>query len=212
MRKAWLKSMVLAVGFLAAGIAHASLVEGKDYKLMAQPKPVEVQGKLEVIEFFWYGCPHCYRIEPFVEDWAKKLPDDVNFRRVHVVWPGRSDIEAHAKIFATLQAMNLDKQYQMAVFNAVQRDRIELRREGTLNDWLKKQGIDLAKYRAAGFSSNMTLKKLEKMSVDYAVDGVPMFVVNGKYVTSPAMLGKEDGTITRAIDELLAAERKKLKK
>ena len=87
-----------------------------------------------------------------------------------------------------------------------------MRREGTLNDWLKKQGIDLAKYRAAGFSSNMTLKKLEKMSVDYAVDGVPMFVVNGKYVTSPAMLGKEDGTITRAIDELLAAERKKLKK
>lgn len=212
MLKAWLKTAVLTVGLFAAGVVHAALVEGKDYKLLAKPQPLEVQGKLEVIEFFWYGCPHCFKIEPFVEAWAKKLPSDVNFRRVHVMWSGRSDIEAHARIFATLQAMGIDKQHQMAVFNAVQRDRIELRRDGTLNDWLKKQGIDQAKYKAAGFSSNMVLKKLEQMSVDYAVDGVPMFVVNGKYVTSPAMLGKEDDTITRALDELLAAERKKLKK
>ncbi len=212
MLKAWLNAVVLTSGLLAAGLSQAALVEGKDYKPMARARAVEVPGKLEVIEFFWYGCSHCYKIEPFVDTWAKKLPADVNFRRVHVMWPGRSDIEGHARIFATLQAMGVDGKYQTAVFNAIQRDRIELRKEGPLNDWLKKQGIDQAKYKAAAFSSSMTLKKLEQLSTDYAVDGVPMFVVNGKYVTSPAMLGKEDGTITRALDELLDTERKKLKK
>lgn len=63
------------------------------------------RGKLEVIEFFWYTCPHCRSIEPTVAAWAKKLPKDVNFRRIHVIWPGRPDIEAHAKIFVALQAM-----------------------------------------------------------------------------------------------------------
>lgn len=212
MLKTWLKAVVLTSGLLAAGVVQAALVEGKDYKPTARARAVEVPGKLEVIQFFWYGCGHCFKIEPYVESWSKTLPADVNFRRVHVMWPGRTDIEGHARIFATLQAMGIDGKYQMAVFNAVQRDRLELRKEGPLNDWLKKQGIDQAKYKAAGFSSGMTLKKLEQISTDYAVDGVPMFVVNGKYVTSPAMLGKEDGTITRALDELLAMERAKTKK
>ncbi len=214
MFKGWLKTIVLTAGLLAAGASQAALKEGKDYKRLATPRAVEVPGKLEVIEFFWYGCPHCYTIEPHVDTWAKKLPADVNFRRIHVMWSGRPDIEAHARIFVALQAMGSEAKYQQAVFNAVQRDRIELRKEGPLNDWLKKQGIDQARFKAShsGFSSGVALKKLEQLSKDYAVDGVPMFVVNGKYVTSPAMLGKEDDTITRALDELLAAERKQAKK
>lgn len=214
MFKNWLKNIVLAAGLLAAGATQAALKEGKDYKLMATPRAVEAAGKLEVIEFFWYGCPHCYTIEPYVDAWAKKLPADVSFRRVHVMWPGRPDIEAHAKLFVALQAMGLEGKYQRAVMDAVQRDRVELRKDGPLNDWLKKQGIDQARFKASysGFSSGVALKKLEQLSRDYAVDGVPMFVVNGKYVTSPAMLGKEDDTITRAVDELLAQERKRPKK
>lgn len=214
MLKSWLKHIVLVAGLLAAGAAQAALKEGKDYTRMATPRAVEVPGKLEVIEFFWYGCPHCYTIEPFVDAWAKKLPADVNFRRIHVMWPGRPDIEAHAKLFVALQAMGQDAKYQRVVMDAVQRDRVELRKEGPLNDWLKKQGIDQAKFKTgySGFSSGVALKRLEQLTKDYAVDGVPQFIVNGKYVTSPAMLGKEDGTITQAVDELLAQERKLLKK
>lgn len=214
MLKIWLKSIVLTASLLAAGTTQAALKEGKDFTLLAKPRAVETPGKLEVIEFFWYGCPHCYTIEPFVDAWAKKLPPDVNFRRIHVLWPGRPDIEAHAKLFNALQAMGIDGTYQRAVMDAVQRDRIELRKEGPLFDWLKKQGIDQAKFKANynGFSSNVALKKLEKLSLDYAVDGVPVFIVNGKYVTSPAMIGKEDGSITQAVDELLARERAKTKK
>lgn len=209
MKKSWVKYAVLLAGFLLATTSQAALKEGKEFKTLPQAHAVEVPGKLEVIEFFWYGCPHCKTIEPFVHSWAQKLPKDVNFRRVHVMWPGRPDIEAHAKIFVALRAMGLDSKYQQAVMDAVQRDRIELRRDSAMNDWLKKQGIDQAKFRANydSFNSGIAMKKLEQLSREYAVDGVPMFIVNGKYVTSPVMVGKEDGTITQVIDELLTRER-----
>lgn len=205
MLKNWIKSIILTAGLLASTAALA-YTEGKDYKALAKPQPVAVAGKQEVIEFFWYGCPHCYAIEPAVESWAAKLPANVNFRRVHVMWDGRNDMEGHAKIFLALEAMGLTAKYQMAVFDAVQKDRIELRKEDVLFDWVKKQGIDLAKFKANynGFSTQMQLNKLTEMTKTYAIDGVPTFIVNGKWVTSPAMVGKEDDTITKVIDELLA--------
>lgn len=209
MLKSWIKYVVLLTGILLAGASQAALKEGKDYKVLPQPRAVEVPGKLEVIEFFWYGCPHCYKVEPFVSAWAKKLPKDVNFRRIHVLWQGRPDIEAHAKIFVALQAMGLDQKYQQAVMDAIQRDRLELRRDDVMSAWLKKQGIDEAKFRAnyGSFSSAVSMKKLEQATRDYAVDGVPMFFVNGKY-----MLAAESETIAGMLDELLDKERQAKKK
>ncbi|MBB5192376.1 thiol:disulfide interchange protein DsbA [Silvimonas terrae] len=209
----WIKSLLLAVGFVAATVAHADIKEGTEYKLMAQPVPVQVPGKIEVIEFFWYGCPHCFHVEPFVEQWAAKLPSDVNFIRYHVVWQGRSDIEAHAKIFIALNQMGIAGKYQQAVFNAIQRDNIELRRPEALFDWVKKQGIDVNKFKAAynSFSANAELGKLSQLVETYHIDGVPTFVVNGKFVTAPSMVGKEDGTVLTVIDQLIAKERATMK-
>ncbi|SFN81258.1 thiol:disulfide interchange protein DsbA [Formivibrio citricus] len=209
MRYKWLKGIVFGLGLLAASVTQAEVKEGKDYKLLSPARQVEVPGKIEVIEFFWYGCPHCKTIEPFVDTWAKKLPKDVNFRRVHVVWQGRNDIEAHAKLFAALQAMGQDARLQNAIFKAVQQDRIELRRESTLFDWLKKQGVDVNQFKShyGSFTGNIALKKMEQTTQNYGIDGVPVFVVNGKYMTSPAILGKEDATLTRVLDELIAKER-----
>ena len=209
MLNTWLKRLLMTTTLLAASLAHADLREGVEYRNMAKPQAVAVAGKSEVIEFFWYGCPHCFTVAPAVEDWASKLPANVNFRRVHVAWPGRSDMAGHTKIFIALQAMGLEAKQQLAVMTAVQKDRIELRKEDVLFAWIKKQGIDVAKFKAQynSFSSSAQLSKLEQMTRDYQVDGVPMFVVNGKYVTSPAMVGAEDGTITKVIDELLAKDK-----
>ncbi|WP_187360055.1 thiol:disulfide interchange protein DsbA/DsbL [Chitinolyticbacter meiyuanensis] len=203
-----LKWGVLAAGLLAASLTFAA-TEGKEYKRLAKPQPVAKPGKLEVVEFFWYGCPHCFAVEPYVETWAKKLPADVNFRRVHVMWPGRSDLEGHAKIFVALEQMGIGEKYAMPVFRAVQTDRIELRRADTLFDWVKKQGIDQAKFKAAynGFSMGVSLAKLSQAAQDYKIEGVPTFIVNGKYVTSPSMVGTEDSRVFQVIDELLAKER-----
>ncbi|MCX7208247.1 MAG: thiol:disulfide interchange protein DsbA/DsbL [Proteobacteria bacterium] len=209
MLNTWLKRLLISTTLLAASLAHAEIREGVEYKKMAKPQAVAVAGKSEVIEFFWYGCPHCFTVAPYVEDWASKLPANVNFRRIHVAWPGRSDMEGHAKIFIALQAMGLEGKQQLAVMTAVQKDRIELRKEDVLFDWIKKQGIDVEKFKAQynSFSSSANMNKLAQMTRDYQVDGVPMFVVNGKYVTSPAMFGKEDGTITQVINELLAKDK-----
>jgi thiol:disulfide interchange protein DsbA len=209
MLKNWIKTVVLAASLMSASAAFA-FTEGKDFKAQAKPMPVAVAGKQEVIEFFWYGCPHCFAVEPYVEEWAAKLPKDVNFRRVHVMWDGRNDMEGHAKIFLALQAMGLDAKYQMAVMKAVQADRIELRNEAKLFEWVKSQGIDVDKFKANynGFSTNVQLKNLATMTRDYQIDGVPTFIVNGKWVTSPAMVGSEDATITKMLDELIAKGRK----
>ncbi len=135
----WLKAMFMAVGLLTASVAaHADIKEGTEYKLLTPAQPVAVPGKIEVIEFFWYGCPHCFHIEPYVEAWAAKLPKDVNFRRAHVVWQGRNDIIAHAKIFIALNTMGIAGKYQQAVFNAIQQDGLELRKDDVLFDWVKK--------------------------------------------------------------------------
>ncbi|WP_169307225.1 thiol:disulfide interchange protein DsbA/DsbL [Chitiniphilus eburneus] len=203
-----LKTAIVAVGLLAGSVALAAPQEGREFKRLATPQPVPA-GKLEVVEFFWYGCPHCFAIEPYTEAWAKKLPKDVVFRRVHVMWPGRGDLEGHAKIFVTLSQMGIAEKYNKAVFKAVQADRIELRREDVLFDWVKKQGIDVAKFKGIynGFSMGVALNKAAQATRDYNVDGVPTFVVNGKYFTSPGMVGKEDGTIFTVIDQLLAVER-----
>lgn len=186
-----------------------AVVEGKDYQLLAKPQAVAVPGKLEVIEFFWYGCSHCYAIEPFVERWEKKLPSDVNFRRVHVMWPGRTDIAAHAKIFLGLEATGEISKYQQSVFDAIQRDGIELRSDSVLKTWLKDQKFDQARFMGGynAFSTNANIVKLEKMAQDYGVDGVPVFFVNGKYMTSPGMVNKADDSFFDVINALLEKER-----
>ncbi|XZG70768.1 thiol:disulfide interchange protein DsbA/DsbL [Chitinibacteraceae bacterium HSL-7] len=207
----WIKAGIATLGFVAASAAFAAApVEGKEYKRLAKPQPVAVKGKLEVIEFFWYGCPHCYAVEPHVETWAKKLPKDVNFRRIHVMWPGRNDLEGHARIFAALDQMGAGEKYAGRVFSAVQKDRIELRREDVLFKWVKDQGIDVAKFKSYynGFSMNNTLKKMAEDTARYNIEGVPTFIVNGKYQTSPSMVGSEGAEIFAVIDQLLAAERK----
>ncbi|WP_035059488.1 thiol:disulfide interchange protein DsbA/DsbL [Andreprevotia chitinilytica] len=208
MLKRWLAAFGLIAGFLAIS-AHAEFREGVEYKKLASPQPVAQPGKLEVIEFFWYGCPHCMNVEPYVEDWAKKLPKDVNFRRMHVSWEGRNDIEAHARIFIALNAMGIAAKYQQAVFNAIQKEGIELRREDVLYDWVKKQGIDVEKFKTnyKAFSMNAQLGQLAQAGRDYKVDGVPTFIINGKYTTSPSMTGKEDGTVLQVVDQVLAQER-----
>ncbi|MGL4994682.1 MAG: thiol:disulfide interchange protein DsbA/DsbL [Deefgea sp.] len=213
MLKNWIKTVVLAASLMSASAAFA-LTEGKDFKALSKPMPVAVTGKQEVIEFFWYGCPACFSVEPAVEAWAAKLPKDVNFRRVHVMWDGRNDMEGHAKIFLALQTMGLDGKHQKAVMKAIQTDRIELRDEAKLFEWVKSQGIDAAKFKAAynGFSTNAQLKNLATMTRDYQIEGVPTFIVNGKWVTSPSMVGANDANFTKALDELIAKGRAAPKK
>ncbi|QNM96888.1 thiol:disulfide interchange protein DsbA/DsbL [Chitinimonas koreensis] len=209
MRIAKLFARVLAAGLaLAALSTQAAPRAGVDFDYMPNVMPVEQPGKIEVIEFFWYGCPHCYHLEPGVEAWEKKLPKDVNFRREHVMWDGRSDMAGHAKLFVALKALNQVDALTPKVFDAIQKDGIELREEKTLFDWVAKQGVDRAKFEAAykSFGAQAGFSRATQLSRDYRIEGVPTFIINGKYKTSPSKTGTED-KFFQVVNELIAQER-----
>lgn len=210
MLKKLLAITVFLLGALFIGTAQAAITAGKEYSVLASPQPAPA-GKIEVVEFFWYGCPHCYTIEPYIENWAKKLPADVTFRREHIIWAGRPDLVPHAKIYYTLMAMNLADKYQLTTFKAVQQDRVELRREPTLFAWAEKQGINRDQFKQTynSFAVQSQISRAQDLAKRYNIEAVPAFIVNGTYLTSPAQIGKEDGTITKVLDELIAMARKK---
>jgi thiol:disulfide interchange protein DsbA len=204
---------VVLVMVLAISVAGAHAAEpwkqGTHYTMLKAPQPVASAGKIEVIEFFWYGCPHCNSIEPFVETWAAKLPRDVTFRREHVVWPGRPDIEAHARIFLVLKSMGLDAKYQQAVFDATFKEKLDMRRKEVAVEWAGKHGLDKAKFASLydSFAINGQLEQSRQLAKIYNVQDVPNIIVNGRWVTSPGHIGKEDGTVLQVVDELIVRER-----
>ena len=212
----------LTYAFAALSITSASVAapahaphgpggkEGPEFSRLATPQPTESAGKIEVIEFFWYGCPHCDSIEPRVEAWQKRLPKDVVFRREHVLWGGRSDMEGHAKLFATLRTMGLLEKHHRAAFDAIHRSKVELRKEAALLDWVVKQGIDRAKFEATykSFGVNAQMGRAKTLTQNYGVAGVPTFVINGQYVTSLSSAHGEE-RLFAVIDKLVAEERLK---
>jgi protein dithiol oxidoreductase (disulfide-forming) len=193
-----------AFAFLAPG----AFAQGQDYGLLNPPQPTEGGGKVEVLEFFWYGCPHCYRLEPFVEKWAANLPKDVVFKRVHAL-PGNAWIE-HATIFNTLEAMGLLEKLHRKVFDAIHQDNQNLASKPVREAWLAKQGVDVAKYNevAKSFAVVTKLNRAQQMTASYKVDGVPMLFVNGKYVTSNTHTQGDTTKIMAVVDRLVDMARK----
>jgi thiol:disulfide interchange protein DsbA len=202
--------LVLSLLVFAAGSALAAQGGGEEYTRLPKPQPVDVPGKIEVIEFFWYGCPHCSALEPSVEAWEKQLAKDVAFRREHVIWPGRKETETHARLFLTLRAMGLLNQHHRAVFEAIQATKTALRGDKEIIDWAAKRGIDRAKFEATykSFGINTQLARAKDLTNNYLADSVPSFAVNGKYYTS---LGSTRGEqrLFEVLNKLIADERGK---
>ena len=174
-----------------SGIAAAQAQkyeEGLDYRVLPVAQPVETKGKVEVIEFFWYGCPHCYDFDPDLMAWVKRQPKDVVFRRVPVAF--RDDFLPHSQLFYTLQAMgksNLD----IKVMDTIHHSNNHLLTESEIADWAVAQGLDrntfLTTYHSFAVVSKVRAAK--QLAEAYRIDGVPTVVIQGKYVTSPSIAG-----------------------
>lgn len=164
-------------------------VEGRQFTRLAQALPV-TPGKIEVVEFFWYGCPHCFAFDPVLEAWVKTLPADVAFRRVHVGF--NAMIKLHQKLFFALEAMGKEAEVHMAVFNAFHRDRLDLSTEASVMAMVGKIGVDLVKFKAAFNSFGVQSKCLQavKLSENFRIDGVPALGIGGRFLTSPSMAGQ----------------------
>lgn len=206
-----LRHALLAIGLsLLSTYATADPDHSKEGPIekLATPQPVQDKGKIEVIEFFWYGCPHCNQLEPAVEAWEKTLPKDVAFRREHVLWEGRRETRGHARLFVTLRALGVLAEHQRAAFDAVHGKGMKLHEEKIAFDWALQRGIDRAKFEAAykSFGVETQLARAKQMTSDYRIDGVPKFVINGKYMTSPHQAGDERKMFS-AINNLVKQER-----
>lgn len=188
-------------GAVAAVLTHASLqsaqaqgsfVEGKHYLRLSQRQPVAAPaGKIEVVEFFWYGCPHCHAFEPTLDAWARKLPADVTFRRVHVGF--RPTFEPHQRLFATLEAMGLIEPLHRKVFHAIHQDGQRLDKPELIFDFVTRNGVDRAKFIETynSFGIQTKVRQGKQLAEAYKIDGVPALGIHGRYYTSPALAGGE---------------------
>jgi thiol:disulfide interchange protein DsbA len=180
----------LLAASLVASTAFASPTDpksGVEYVTLAQPQPVQAAGKkVEVIEFFMYHCPHCNALEPQFEQWVKRQGDNIVLKRVHLPFGGPNDPEAH--LYLTLEALGKVDQMHAKVFKAIHQERIRMKDDATVIDWVSKNGIDRATFTNAwnSFGVMTKLRRLSQVVDAYKVDGAPTVVIDGKYQTSPA--------------------------
>ncbi|HEX6703268.1 MAG TPA: thiol:disulfide interchange protein DsbA/DsbL [Albitalea sp.] len=196
-----------ATGLAATAHAQGAPVEGTHYVKLAQPVPA-TPGKIEVIEFFWYGCPHCNAFEPHLDAWARKLPPDVAFRRVPIAFRDEP-YTAHQKIFFALDAMGLIPSMHRKVFYAIHNERQRLDKAPDIAAFMTKNGVDSAKFmdNFNSFSTQTKVRQALKLAADYKIDGVPALGIQGKYFTSNSLAGSGEGSLAVA-DYLIQRERK----
>jgi thiol:disulfide interchange protein DsbA len=191
-----------------ATLAQGSPVEGTHYTKLAQPAPVSAPaGKIEVVEFFSYGCPHCYSLEPTLDAWAKRLPGDVVFKRVPVGF--NALYENYQKIFYALEAMGQVDKMHAKVFNAIHQQRQRLDKEADIAAFMTANGVDGAKFleQYKSFTVQSKARQAQQLSQSYKIDGVPAMGVQGRYVTSGAQAGSNERALA-VTDALVQGLRK----
>lgn len=182
---------------------------GKDYVDITPAQPVEApRGKVEVIEFFWYRCPHCADLEPELEAWIKRQPPHVVVRRQPAVL--NDSWLPLTRAYYALEAVGQLERLHAEVFKAIHRERIDLNDPNTFFDWAAARGVDRRKLAEAynSFSVNAKAARAKQLSARYKITGVPAFVVNGKFQTSAYLTGGHK-ELFRVLDALIEQERGK---
>jgi protein dithiol oxidoreductase (disulfide-forming) len=187
--------------------AQWRFAEGTHFVRLSSRVPVAAGGKIDVVEFFWYGCPHCNAFEPTLEAWARRLPDDVALRRVHVAFTATH--EMHSRIFYSLQQLGQLEAQHRRVFAAIHQQRLALAREDEIADFMQKSGVDRAAFVQAFRSPAVAaaVDQGKRLSDAYQIDGVPALGVAGRWYTSGSLAGGNDRMVQVA-DQLIASARK----
>ena len=196
MQRRQFSTTLLGAGAVALALPNAATaqggpVEGKHYVRLSQPVPVYAPpGKIEVIEFFWYGCPHCAAFEPALEAWVKQLADDVAFRRVPVAFRPES-YSAHQRLFYALDSMGLVPALQRKVFYAIHVERQRLDNPTEIAAFATKNGIDPDKLMESfnSFGTQAKQKQANQLVDGYKIDGVPAIGIQGRFYTSGSLAG-----------------------
>jgi thiol:disulfide interchange protein DsbA len=178
---------------LTAGASPANPQAGVDYRVLDKAQPTESGAKVEVLEFFWYACPHCHSLEPALADWVKKQGDRISFKRVPVVF--RDTFIPQQKLYYSLEAMGELPRLHNKVFSAIHVDRLPLSTDASIADFVAKNGVDKAKFQEVynSFAVQTKVRRAAQLQADYKIDGVPTLAIGGKYLTSPSIVGEKMG-------------------
>lgn len=210
-------SQAAVVAACASALALPTLVQaqakapvaGRDYHVLDQRAPVEAAaGKLEVVEFFWYSCPHCHAFEPTLNAWLQKLPKDVVFRRVPVAFS--DGFVPQQRLYYALEAMGLVEKLHSKVFHAIHVEKLKLDKGDAIAEWMGKQGVDKAKFVEQYNSFTVVTKagKASQLQNAYKVEGVPALGVAGQFYTDGTLAGSVERAL-QVVDTLVANTRGK---
>jgi thiol:disulfide interchange protein DsbA len=181
--------LVFSANQLVLAQTPIKVEEGFDYRVLPIAQPIDAKGKVEVIEFFWYGCPHCYEFEPELKGWIKRQNKDVVFKKVPIAF--REELMPHSQLFYALEALGKGDTLNDKVMFAMHRENKRLLNENEIADWVAAQGVDrnafLAAYRS--FAVLSKARAANQLGNAYRIDGVPTVAVQGKYITSPSIAG-----------------------
>jgi thiol:disulfide interchange protein DsbA len=189
--------------------AAAEYDEGIEYKRINPAVPTSSGDKIEIVEVFWYGCPHCYRFEPHMLEWKKNLPENVSFVRMPAVFPNRPVWETHARAFYTAEVLGVLDETHQPLFDALHKNRQRLFTPEALADFYASYRVDkkvfLETYNS--FTVDMKVNNARTLSEQYKVDGVPTLVINGKFLTHGSISGGDKGML-KVTDYLIGKESK----
>jgi thiol:disulfide interchange protein DsbA len=206
--RAWVLGVLLAT---ACAAAQAQPVAGRDYQELSPPRPVSTGERVEVIEFFYYGCPVCYEAQPHIARWLMRVGPGLTLLRVPAVFTESS--ESFARTFYALGAMNHVARLHWPVYDNHHFDGRQLSEEKNIVAWVGANGVDAARFAELWHSDAVKaqIDAAKKALVTYDIKGVPSFVVDGRYVTSARMAGgvKEVMAVVDHLVARAAAERKK---
>lgn len=197
---------LLFTALLAAMPAQASLdapEEGFDYRLVDPPQTVKTGRQIEVLEFFWYDCPHCNAMAPLIEPWARRNRTGVAFRRVPFARSDSAVPQQH--LYYALEAMGKAEALHERIFEAIHRDRIPLKTVEQMADYLAGQGIDRQRFLKVFHSAEVRAKveQARRLASIYRVDSVPTIAIQGRYVTSASMIGGSQAETLQMVEYLV---------
>jgi thiol:disulfide interchange protein DsbA len=188
--------VAIAAGTLFAPASFAQASNGQ-YVTVEPAQPSDTTGKIEVLEFFAYTCPHCHAIEPLLENWSKTLPENVVLRRIPVAFnASMADLQ---RLYFSLEALNrLD--LHLEVFKALHDERKRIYDAKAITDWVTSKGVDRKAFEDVfnSFGIKSKLMRADELAKVYKIDGTPSIAVGGKYVTSPTMTNSYEATIAQA--------------
>jgi len=191
----------------SAFLYAADFTEGTHYKKLQQ-QPTDSGDKIEVLEFFWYGCSHCFSFEPFIKSWKKTKPANVEFVRVPAIF--RPDWEVQARAYYALSNMGVIEDLHGKIFEAINKGKKQLNKIELMADFVEKNGVNRKEFikEYNSFSVDGMVRKAKKKQKAYKIQGVPSVAVNGKYLTGGSMAGSYDNLI-KVMNHLIEKESKK---